>query len=766
MIRLKDIVNRDSVTLTNCESEPIHIPGTIQPHGFLLGISDPGFIITYCSANAEPFLSCNPRQIIGQCMAQFFSSAEYTAFQHYAAAMDLHTQPFVFTIEGTPYNTTVHKSGTILVLEFEAFPDGSLALPDLYTQTRKFVSMIEGASNLQSLCQAVADETRQISGYDRVMIYRFDKDYNGEVFAESKAEGLEPFLGLNYPHTDIPAQARELYLRNLMRMIADVDYTPVPILAPDDAQFEERKNLDLSLSVLRSVSPIHIEYLKNMGVRGTMSISLVHNKKLWGLIACHHYSPKNIPHYTRLAAKLQGHFLTSQIDVRQQVEALERNKVVEQQLGMLLKQLDHENILEHLCRDSAIHEFIRAEGCAILTDGGLYTCGTVPEDDFIKTLAHWLSDYSRTGELVTSKLAALYPAALPEHHKVAGIVYYSLGKSKEECIIWFRPEVVTTINWAGNPDKAIVQDNAKEGLSPRKSFELWKQNVRDNSLEWLDAEISGSFRFASALQKQLHFAQLSREEEKLRKLANRLRAANEELKNMNWISTHDLREPLRKIQMFGSKIADNAKLSLPDTVINDVNKMRSIAARMQHLLNDILDYSLISGKERSFVPTDLDAVLSEVLNELQEEIAARQALIQVDPLPGIAAIPFQMRQLFINLLQNALKFSKPDQVPEVSIGYAAVAAGIEDNAALQNIPYHRVRITDNGIGFENIYAERILNIFQRLHGANEYSGTGIGLAICKKIMENHDGLLQAEGQPGAGATFTVWLPQLPVPETN
>ncbi|HTN17697.1 MAG TPA: ATP-binding protein, partial [Chitinophagaceae bacterium] len=684
--------------------------------------------------------------------------------RHYAATMDQHSQPFVFTIAETRYNTTVHRSGPVLILEFEAFPDGSLALPDLYTQTRKFVSMLEGASNLQHLCQAVADETRQISGYDRVMIYRFDKDYNGEVFAESKAEGLEPFLGLNYPHTDIPAQARDLYLRNLLRVIVDVDYTPVPILTADDGQFEERKNLDLSLSVLRSVSPIHIEYLKNMGVQGTMNISLVHNKKLWGLIACHHYSVKNIPHYTRLAAKLQGHFLTSQIDVRQQVETLERNKVVEQQLEQLLKQLDNPQILEHLCRSSAVHEFIYAEGCAILTDDVLYTCGTVPEDDFIRTLARWLSGYARTGELITSKLASVYPESLPEHNKVAGIIYYSLGKSEGECIIWFRPEVITTINWAGNPDKAIVKNNITEGLSPRKSFELWKQNVRSNSREWHEAEVAGSFRFASALQKQLHFIKLSREEEKMRKIADRLRVANEELQNMNWISTHDLREPLRKIQMFGSKIADNEQLQLPETVIRDVNKMRSIAGRMQHLLNDILDYSLIASNDKSVIFTDLNAIVAEVQLELQEDIAAKNATVQAERLPETAAIPFQMRQLFINLLQNALKFSKPGLGPEIHIRYEQINNGQEENPALQNKPYHKIQVVDNGIGFENIYAERILNIFQRLHGAGQYSGTGIGLAICKKIMETHEGLLYAEGEPGTGATFTVLLPLTPGPK--
>jgi chemotaxis family two-component system sensor kinase Cph1 len=755
---IKDIVNRESVNLTNCESEPIHIPGSIQPHGFLLGVQKQGFTIDYCSANSADYLNLSAEKLLGKPMQLFFSNNEITEFENYISLLSDTTQPFVFTINSIRYNTTVHISNQTIVLEFEPFPDGSMHLPDLYNQTRNFVSQIEGTESLQALCQDVADETRKITGYDRVMIYRFDKDYNGEVFAESKRDDLDSFFGLNYPHTDIPAQARELYLRNLLRMIVDVEYAPVPILTLDE-NFEQKKNLDLSISVLRSVSPMHIEYLKNMGVQGTMSISLIRNKKLWGLIACHHYSVKNVPHYTRLAAKLQGHFLTSQIDVRQVVEEHELNLRVESGMEQLSGLLDNENTFLSIAKQQPIlYAFINARGVAIINNGQLYCNGNTPAETDIKLLAAALHLSSKAGNISSSKLLDIYPEAAAISSTAAGVIFYSLGKSAGDCIIWFRPEVEKTINWAGNPDKAMVKDGTTEKLSPRKSFALWKQAVKFQSQEWKAPELAGAAKFAAALQRQFHFLDLSREEDKLRKLSEKLKMANEELEAINWISAHDLKEPLRKIQIFASKIVDYDKHELPASISQGIQRIQSAAQRMRQLLDDILGYSLIGNKSDSLVSCDLSKILAEVIAELNEEIAAKKAVVERDTLPTAVAIPFQMRQLFTNLLQNALKFSKPDITPLIKVTCEKILNGYQENTLLQNAIYYKIKIADNGIGFDNTYSNKILTVFQRLHAKTEYTGTGIGLAICKKIMDNHEGLIIASGIENEGASFTLYLP--------
>ncbi|RYZ79235.1 MAG: GAF domain-containing protein, partial [Proteobacteria bacterium] len=286
-MKIKDIVNREIVNLKNCEHEPIHVPGSIQPHGFLLGLKASGEI-DFCSANTLEYINRTHDEILGNTFESVFGQEQFDALQNYIK-LELQT-PLKLELCGDVFLCTIHLSNGIRIIEAEPVPVVETNL-SIYDQTSKFLSYMHETHSLKELCQLVTDGTREITGYDRVMVYRFDKDYNGEVFAESCREDIEPFLGLHYPHTDIPSQARELYLQNLLRLIADINYTPVPLYTVDD---REHKNLDLSHSILRSTSPIHVQYLQNMGVGATLTISLIHQKKLWGLIACHHYSSKTL----------------------------------------------------------------------------------------------------------------------------------------------------------------------------------------------------------------------------------------------------------------------------------------------------------------------------------------------------------------------------------------------------------------------------------------------------------------------------------------
>jgi light-regulated signal transduction histidine kinase (bacteriophytochrome) len=336
-MKIKDLVNRDLVNLTNCDHEPIHIPGSIQPHGFLLGISVDTLTIDFCSGNSFEYTGFSYEQLLGKSFENAFGESATNSLRNYISVNDhSYLAPLEIELCGKPFTCTIQVDQEIYIAELEPLSKGNLLIGDIYQQTKQFTSYMQQANTLQMLCQSVADETRAITGYDRVMIYRFDEEYNGEVFAESRIESVEPFLGLHYPHTDIPVQARELYIKNLLRLIVDVNYTPIPIYTIDNIP---GKNLDLSLSKLRSVSPIHIQYLHNMGVGATLTISLMHENRLWGLIACHHYSPKYISSNTRIAAQLQGHFLTSQISVRQGAEEYDSSKKVNKALDDLLAQV-------------------------------------------------------------------------------------------------------------------------------------------------------------------------------------------------------------------------------------------------------------------------------------------------------------------------------------------------------------------------------------------------------------------------------------------
>ncbi|MCE6992250.1 ATP-binding protein [Dyadobacter sp. CY323] len=760
-MNIKNIVNRDIVNLTNCESEPIHIPGSIQPHGFLLGVENDTYRVEFCSENTQPYIGLSPDWLLGKSLSEIFPAEQADDFGVYASASVIDAaKPFVFTIDGTSFNTTVHKSGQTIILELEPFPDGTLNLPNLYNQTRTFVSIMEKATFLTGLCQEIAHETRIITGYDRVMIYKFDEDYNGEVIAESKREDLGSFSGQKYPHTDIPAQARELYIRNPLRMIADINYTPVPILTIDKSEDKSNKSLDLSLSILRSVSPMHIEYCKNMGVGATLTISLLQNGKLWGLIACHHYSPKILPHYTRLSALLQGHFLTSQIAVREVAEEFELGQQVEKSLSDSLSLLhENENFIGAQHQSESLLNLANATGVVIFYNGVLYKSGLVPPDDELIRLLKFLSEKHLAHGIHTSSLPAIYPEGKSMTNYGAGIIYYSMSSGNHDGILWLRQERIEMVGWAGDPNKAMLPNKDGLHLTPRKSFELWMEEVKDKSKPWRESELNAASRFSYALQKHINFQLIRAQEDKNRILNEELKTANKELANLNWISTHDLKEPLRKIQIFASKVLDREDPDLSSQVKDSVERMRFAAEKMQLLIEDILAYSKAGSMEKVFEQVDLNLVVKDILSELQDAINEKNAVIESDPLPVLDAVPFQVRQLFINLISNAIKFTNPESAPEIHIS-ACLVKGIEiaDEKARMNQSYHRISFRDNGSGFEQEYTTRIFDIFQRLHPAHKYPGTGIGLAICKKIMENHRGFIIARSEPGNGSVFHVYFP--------
>ncbi|MHA3787067.1 ATP-binding protein [Flavobacterium hauense] len=752
-MQIKDIVNRDIVNLTNCEQEPIHIPGSIQPHGFILGLKESTFVIDYCSANCEAFISITHNQLLGKSFNEVFGDEALAELKHYILKDQMLSSSLLnVQLAGENFLCTVHFSNGIYILEAEPVSRDDKNVSDVYDQTSQFLLYMHDTHTLKELCQLVANGTREITGYDRVMIYRFDKDYNGEVFAESVRDDLEPFLGLHYPHTDIPPQARELYMKNLLRLITDINYTPVPIYTIDDSQ---DKNLDLSLSILRSTSPIHVQYLHNMGVGATLTISLIYKKKLWGLIACHHYSPKNLTPEIRLAAQLQGHFITSQIDLRQSTEEYEVSRKCNEELKKLntfsLTGKDSGKFND-LIKAEGITELCNAAGVAIVFNGAVYKNGITPTDDELQNMANWLAAYTHNSSFYTDKLVDYFPNKLEMCGQTSGLIYNSLDMESNNCIMWFRPETKTEVNWAGDPNKAIVKD--KNGLSPRNSFKLWKETISCTSKPWLQPEIITASTYANSLQRQINLLTISLEEEKYRKLSELLKETNSELENINWISTHDLQEPLRKIQVISSRILSKEK-EISENVQDAIQRMNSSAGRMQTLLVDILKYTRLKHTDDAFENVNLNQLIDELRDEMGETLNEKSTTIHSAELPVVKGVPFLLKQLFSNLITNSVKYSAENRAPEINITTSPVPMTYngEDNGF-----YNVIHFTDNGIGFEPQFAESIFNIFTKLHTTDQYKGSGVGLALCKKIMQNHQGYITAVSTLGEGTTISLYFP--------
>jgi light-regulated signal transduction histidine kinase (bacteriophytochrome) len=746
--KIRDIVFRGEVDLTNCESEPIHIPGSIQPHGILLALHQDTLKIAYCSANCEEVLQLKPAQVLGKDLREVVGEKEFATLSDYLTHFrEEQSYPYVFTQNGMAYHVVLHRSQGMWIMELEPFPYDGINAPDLYLQTKNFVRYIEEANTLQELCQKIAEETREVTGYDRVMIYRFDKDYNGEVFAEAKRDDLEPFLGLNYPHTDIPTQARELYRRNLMRMIVDVKYTPVPILTLDtpDAQ-----NLDLSMSMLRSVSPMHLEYLGNMGVGGTLTISLMKGGQLWGLIACHHYSPLRVPYYARLAAKLQGHFLTSQIAVRETAEDFAMTASIDKILDALTTVINNEkDFVTEVVNHPGMREMVHADGVVVIYQKKYHSAGTVPEKSQVKAILKWLANTDAGHYFETDKLSEHFPKAKEFSENGSGLLYYSFGEPHASCILWFRQEIEKTINWAGDPAKAVVKIDDAEGvrLSPRKSFQLWKQQVKYQSREWKKAETAAAIRLAMIIQNEASVRLLQNEEARYRRQSEHLQALNEQLETFNWISSHDLKEPLRMVSIYSQVIAQQGAKSDNEFVKTAAHHVNEGIGQMKNLIDSLLRYNKL-GHALQQAPEHVRTteVVQTPVSAFGKRLKEIDGRIEIGVLPEtVYCIPFLFRQLIQNLLENAIKF-RSEKPLHVTID------------CVQKGKFYEFKIKDNGIGVNEEYIPKMFKVFQRLHTKDKYEGSGMGLAICKRIVEAHGGTIWMESEEGKGSSVFFTLP--------
>jgi light-regulated signal transduction histidine kinase (bacteriophytochrome) len=315
------------------------------------------------------------------------------------------------------------------------------------------------------------------------------------------------------------------------------------------------------------------------------------------------------------------------------------------------------------------------------------------------------------------------------------------------------------VNWAGNPDKAIVKNENTSVLTPRNSFAMWTQSIKNQSRQWRQAESDAASEICTTIQRQLHLKELKEEEVRYQNLNEKLRKANDELSNMNWISTHDLKEPLRKIQIYASIILEKDASVIPESVKNTISRMQSSAGRMQMLIEDLLSYNKVINSENRLHEVDLNEVLEEVKDELQEALEEKGGQILFTNLPNIQGVRFQVRQLFINLISNAIKFAKNDEHPIVKVDYKkAVRPLVSSSEEGRTSFYHCITVSDNGIGFNDAYKEDIFKVFHRLH-TREYKGSGVGLAICKKIIESYGGYIEAHSEEKKGAIFTLYFPK-------
>lgn len=866
-----------------CAREPIHIPGTIQPHGMLLAVDVETDTVRYVSANSDAFLGYAPNRLLEQPLDNLLSPSSYEKIQLLVADLherrvridqpekritsldvrvlnaDAHQEHFA------PFDVTMHLSHTLsaqtqgthpltwrgglhkdidtdttlvnpersmLVLELEPLSHASVS----FNEVQRSLEYLRSAKNITQLLEMTTETVAELTGYDRVMAYRFAEDGHGEIVAEvlqqpaSDGSTLESYLHLHYPASDIPEQARRLYLLNHVRAIGHNDYSPVPLLTTPDATSSEPTNsepassesasgqenpaaivadgsqqaaraLDLSLADLRSVSPIHLEYMRNMGTAASLVTSLVVDDELWGMIVCHHSSPRTANVHMRGLMEFISDLVSLLIAERNYSTAYQTRLVRQEQLRAFTQYLLQSNDLDAAAQVHAdmLLELTDAHGIAFcFVDNTIHQLGSTPPLTVIQALHQHLQQRTRTphgskpeGEHPTesqgehqyqgehqgeyrylaisnsistdfASLEAVRDAA--NSHTSQGLLYVPINDTSppnsndaalpKHFVMWFRDELVETIRWGGDPNKTVQKQNppSSQRVSPRKSFAAWQETVRGKAKPWQDLEIS----IVLELRHTIGAALLKRTEHQLTEL--RLRTEQVRESNMaksEFLSrvSHELRTPLNAILGF-AQVLSMRKLN--DSQSRGVSRILEAGKHLLNLVDEVLDISRVDAGNLSLSleAVSLWEIVTTCMDIVQPLAADKRVTLEctVDSVdnhnnPYVSADRQRLKQVFINLLANAIKYNRDD-------GHVTVSFVVQDQNTVC------VRVVDTGIGIAADKMPRLFSPFDRLdieHDSN-IQGTGLGLTLTKSLVEAMKGDIGAESVLGQGTTFWFTLP--------
>ncbi|MGC1196929.1 MAG: GAF domain-containing protein, partial [Geitlerinemataceae cyanobacterium] len=691
--------------VTAYEEEAIHIPGYIQNRGVLLVLSRSSLQILQVSANSEAYLGMAPEQLLEQTIEVLLEGDRLKKLRSQLSKESLaEIEPIrlTFTSSTAPQHFIgyVYPQGETAILELEHFtsPEAS-DLTRFSRSTNAAISRLESAADVLELCQIAAEEIRKTSGFDRVMIYQFDRDGNGEVIAEDKHPDLDPYLGLHYPAADIPQGARDLFQRNALRLIPDVASPPVQIVPVNNPITHEP--LDLSDTVLRGVSPIHIEYLQNMGVGGSMTIPLIKYQQLWGLVACHHRQPKVASYEARTTCELLGKVLSLGLAAKEGDRTYEyRIDLKSAQTQLLESMTATPNLAEGLLHSQPnLLNLFRATGAAVWQHGKCESIGKTPTESQIEALVAWIATQNTHNKVFhTDSLSQIYADAEVYRDIASGILAILLSKSPQTYLLWFRPEALQTVNWAGDPhETAQLEMNGSGRWHPRNSFNLWKEIVRGKSLPWESYEVEAAVELRDAILEIV----IKRADE-LAKLNDRLQRSNQDLDAFAYIASHDLKEPLRGLHNYSHFLMEDYADRLDEDGVAKLETMIRLTQRMEDLLDSLLHCSRLDRTELSVQTTDVNEIVHRVREMLAPRIEETGAEIRIPrPLPTVCCDRVRVGEVFGNLIANAIKYNDRSD-KWVEIGF------------LDSTDPLVFYVRDNGIGIREKHLDKVFQIFQRL----------------------------------------------------
>ena len=747
----------EPLDLDDCSREPIRTPGGIQPHGYLFILNETDLTLIAASENAAEALRLPPSALIGRPITDFLVSMSIesleTAFEpRYGGAtiraeVQLATQPVKLC-------ALVHRSNGLLLLELAPIP------PDrpetLFDGVRFAISRIRHSVSLEAGCEALATEIRRLTDFDRVMVYRFDPEWNGEVVAEDRAPGAGSYLGYLFPASDIPIQARELYLRHTIRMIPDARCAPSPIfpklLSSTGSPF------DMSCLMVRAVSPVHLKYLANMGVIASMSVSIVRNGRLWGLVACHHFNPRLLDYRALQGCDLIADAFAGFLDARQGVTTAECLVSVRRLEAVLSQRAADEGD----CRDQltaiapALLDLVSSRGLAICDGSRVWAVGEVPANHQILALVRWLGrkddkatgdkfadgELADRGQFITDHLCARFPSAERYSALASGIAARQLGN---EWLICFRPEWRHTLTWAGDPDKVSVNGPDGGRINPRTSFAAWHEQARGRSRPWTVPD-----KFAVDQLQTLVARAMMDDHARWAQERSKLKIVGQVAGGM----AHELNSLLQPIvgmaQMAAEDHQGDAELTEAFAIILDS------AGRAAEIVSGLLlcVRSSPKGSRRAWlaetVTSHVDALRPGLPPEIHFDlqIATPSVRVRVDH--------DELGQIILNLTDNAIHAMGGRG--QLTITVAEFAVSDSEAARLRVSPgrYGCLTFHDNGPGIPFAQLEHVFEPFFTTKELGQ--GMGLGLSVARGIVRSWGGGISARNPVEGGAALTILLP--------
>ncbi|MFJ5235074.1 ATP-binding protein [Kitasatospora sp. NPDC088391] len=737
--------------LEECIREPIHLLGGVQSFGVLLAVDPQDGTVQTVSDNAADHLGRPAAELVGRPAREIVGDAVLAEAATAGEAARLLTERCRPAGAPHPFDVGAHRRDGLLVLELEPCPaDRPEAGPGFARRVQQALLRIQRCTTVAECCAAAVREVRGLTGYSRVVAYRFeDAEGPGEVVAEDRADHLEPWLGLWFPASDIPPQARRLYRTNWIRVIGDVDDRTAGLYSARRPAADPP--LDLSAAALRTVSSYHLEYLRNIGVRSSMSVSVLSDEALWGLIACHGEEPRWLSPDVRAACELFGSALSVQLAAvadRERSEVLRRVRAV---LDALPAGAPGESASALHTHAGALAELVAADGLVVDQAGRTSVEGAAPGPRTLHLLRAVAAELPPTGTWCTDRLSELLPG--PEGadgpsdraEEPAGVLLLPLG---EGFLAWCRGERATTRTWAADPALPVRLGPHGERLTPRGSTEVFRAAVRDRSLPWTGTDLEAAHETARVIG-----GLLARHAAWTGAFNERLQRSNTDLDAFAHAAAHDLKEPLRGISNAAGFVIEDVGEHLDATSRRHLDTVRRLAVRMDDLLDSLLRYSQVSeiGLDRRPVP--LDEALDRALEVAGPRLDEQRITVLRGSLPTVRADPDRLQEVLVNLLVNAAKYARAE-------GPRTVEVGAERRPLPDGGPsVEAVVVRDNGIGVPPAQRELVFGLFRRLHRPTEHGGgSGAGLAIVRRIVERHGGTVWLDDAPGGGIAVCFTLP--------